>query len=45
MTIEEAQYLLEISHFSLNPAVAPHVPLIAVHWGHGGILNNMILQD
>jgi len=38
MTIEEAQYLLEISHFSLNPAVAPRVPLIAVHsgtwWSH-----------
>jgi hypothetical protein len=33
MTIEEAQYLLEISHFSLNPAVAHRVPLIAVHWG------------
>jgi hypothetical protein len=33
MSIEEAQYLLEISHFSLNPAVAPYVPLIAVHWG------------
>jgi hypothetical protein len=33
MTIEEAQYLLEISHFSLNPAVAPRVLLIAVHSG------------
>ena len=33
MTIEEAQYLLEISHFSLNPAVATRVPLIAVHSG------------
>lgn len=33
MTIEEAQYLLEISHFSLNPAVAHRVPLTAVHSG------------
>ena len=34
MTIEEAQYLLEMSRFSENPAIAPRVPLIALHSGH-----------
>jgi hypothetical protein len=33
MTIDEAQRLLEISHFSLDPGLAPRVPLIAVHSG------------
>jgi hypothetical protein len=33
MTIDEAHHLLEISHFSLNPGLAPRVPLIAVHSG------------
>ncbi len=33
LTIEEAQHLLERSRFSLNPSLAPFVPLLCLHSG------------